>query len=149
VDWARLLTDPSARGRPYVVSTSDEFFGNEFDPVGSAAPPDAPFHVIGIRTPKAKFATYNYWTVGSININASQLEQLELYDYSTEKGRLELDNTASTQQRSVTHFQELIQNRVIPNEIQQTLPEPYNAVQTTAIQAYINGIQIPNSQAGS
>ena len=149
VDWARLLTDPSARGRLYVVSTSDEFFGNEFDPVGSAAPPDVPFHVIGIRTPKAKFATYNYWTVGSININASQLEQLELYDYSTEKGRLELDNTASTEQRLVTHFQELIQNQVIPNELQQTLPWPYNAVQTAAIQAYINGIQIPNSQAGS
>jgi arylsulfatase A-like enzyme len=148
VDWAGLLTNPSARGRDYVVSTSDEFFGDEFDPTGSAAPPNAPFHVIGVRTPKAKFATYNYWTVGTVDINSSQKQELELYDYSTEKGRWELENTASSQSHLVTYFQDLIQKQIIPNELQQALPQPYNQVQATAIQAYINGIQIPNSQKG-
>jgi uncharacterized sulfatase len=148
VDWKDLLTSPSAKGREYIVSTSDEFFGDEFDPIGSAAPPDAPFHVIGLRTPNAKFATYNYWTVGTTNISTTAKQELELYDYSTEKGRLELDNTASSQPKLAAYFQQLIQNQVIPNELQQSLPEPYNVVQAAAIQAYINGIQIPNSQAG-
>jgi arylsulfatase A-like enzyme len=145
VDWDALLTKPAAKGRDYIISTSDEFFGDEFDPAGTAAPPDAPFHVIGVRTCSAKFATYNYWTLGTTNINASQPQELELYDYSNEKGRLELDNTASSQSKLAAYFQQLIQNQIIPNELQQTLPEPYNAVQTAAIQAYINGIQIPNS----
>jgi hypothetical protein len=75
-----LLTKPSAKGRDYIISTSDEFFGDEFDPSGTAAPPDAPFHVIGVRTHSAKFATYNYWTLGTTNINSSQKQELELYD---------------------------------------------------------------------
>jgi hypothetical protein len=141
-----LLTKPSAKGRDYIISTSDEFFGDEFDPSGTAAPPDAPFHVIGVRTHSAKFATYNYWTLGTTNINSSQKQELELYDYSSGQGRLEVENTASSQSQLVTYFQQLIQSQVIPNELQQILPEPYNAVQTAAIQAYINGIQIPNSQ---
>ena len=146
VDWDALLTKPSSKGRDYIISTSDEFFGDEFDPSGTAAPTDAPFHVIGVRTHTAKFATYNYWTVGTTNINSAQKQELELYDYSTEKGRLELENTAASQSQLVEYFQQLIQNQVIPNELQQILPEPYNTVQTAAIQAYINGIQIPNSQ---
>jgi hypothetical protein len=64
VNWESLLQNPNEQGREYIISTSDEFFGDEFDPAETLAPADAPFYVIGVRTLERKFATYNYWTVG-------------------------------------------------------------------------------------
>ena len=145
VDWESLLQNPTGQGREYIISTSDEFFGDEFDPAGTLAPTDAPFHVIGVRTRERKFATYNYWTVGSVALNYSARQENELYDYSTEGGRLELDNVASSQPALFAQLQQFIQNEILPNHLRRQLPDPYQAVHETAIQAYINGIQEPNS----
>jgi arylsulfatase A-like enzyme len=145
VDWERLLHSPYGQGRDYIISTSDEFFGDEFDPSGTLAPADAPFHVIGVRTHDKKFATYNYWTVGSIALNYSARQENELYDHSTKDGRLELENLAGAQPALFAQLQHFIQNEILPHHLRRQLPEPYQAVHETAIQAYINGIQEPNS----
>jgi hypothetical protein len=46
-----------------------------------------------MRTPQAKLATYSHWPAEGI-APQSQAEEVELYDYSTRSGRLELENSA-------------------------------------------------------
>jgi arylsulfatase A-like enzyme len=147
VDWAGILVDPAGSGRNYIVSTSDEFFGNKLD--ATSGPTDVPSHVIGVRTPAAKFASYNYWKVGSIELNDSERQELELYDYLTPEGRLELDNRAGTRPWLIRELQDFIRHEVLPRELRRPLPEAYQAVHEVAVAAYIDGIQIPNSTDGA
>jgi arylsulfatase A-like enzyme len=90
LDLARILADPSAPGRPFVLHATDEIV-TEFAIETYAA--YAPLHVVAMRTPQAKFATYSHWPAEGI-APQSQAEEVELYDYSTHGGRLELENTA-------------------------------------------------------
>jgi len=90
LDLARILSEPEAPGRPYVVHATDEIV-TEFAVETYAA--DAPLHVVAMRTPTAKYATYSNWPYEGITPE-SQGEENELYDYSTQTGRLELHNSA-------------------------------------------------------
>ena len=54
---------------------------------------DAPLHVVALRTPAAKYATYSHWPDGTISTLSGGQER-ELYDYRTHSGRLELHNSA-------------------------------------------------------
>jgi arylsulfatase A-like enzyme len=89
LDLAQILGDPEASGRPYVLHTTDETV-TEFAIEPYQA--DAPLHVVAMRTPEAKYATYSNWLEGITP--QSQGEEDELYDYSTHSGRLELHNGA-------------------------------------------------------
>jgi arylsulfatase A-like enzyme len=90
LDLAAILADPTARGRPYVLHATDEIV-TEFAIEPYAA--NAPLHVVAVRTPKAKYATYSDWPAeGIAPVSAGQ--ESELYDYRTHGGRLELDNRA-------------------------------------------------------
>jgi arylsulfatase A-like enzyme len=87
-DLTRMLGDPAAPGRPYVLHATDEIV-TEFAIEPYAA--SAPLHVVGLRTAKAKYCLYSNWEYeGTTPI--SKGEQSELYDYSSRAGRLELDN---------------------------------------------------------
>jgi arylsulfatase A-like enzyme len=90
-DLAGILADPTAPGRPYVLHATDETV-TEFAIEPYAA--DAPLHVVALRTPAAKLATYTNWPVEGIE-PLPRGEEHELYDYSTHSGRLELHNSAS------------------------------------------------------
>lgn len=89
-DLAAILADPQAPGRPYVLHATDETV-TEFAVEPYAA--NAPRHVVAMRTPEAKFATYSNWPGTGIE-PLSDGEERELYDYSTDSGRLELHNSA-------------------------------------------------------
>ncbi len=89
-DLASILADPSAPGRDYVLHATDETV-TEFAIEPYAA--DAPLHVVALRTPQAKFATYSNWEGEQIAPLAEGQER-ELYDYGNESGRLELHNGA-------------------------------------------------------
>ena len=54
---------------------------------------NAPLHVIALRTPEAKFATYSNWSLEGI-VPDEQGQETELYDYRSQAGRLEIDNSA-------------------------------------------------------
>ena len=54
---------------------------------------NAPLHVVAIRTPEAKYATYSNWPLEGI-APSGQGREAELYDYRTQNGRLEIDNSA-------------------------------------------------------
>ena len=94
LDLARILADPEAPGRPYVLHATDEIV-TEFAVETYAA--DAPLHVVALRTPEAKYATYSNWPVEGI-APQSQGQENELYDYRTQTGRLELHNSAGESQ---------------------------------------------------
>jgi arylsulfatase A-like enzyme len=89
-DLARILADPSAPGRPYVLHATDEIV-TEFAIEPYAA--NAPLHVVAMRTPEGKYVTYSNWPASGIK-PLSQGQEHELYDYGTHGGRLELHNGA-------------------------------------------------------
>jgi arylsulfatase A-like enzyme len=89
-DLAAILADPNAPGRPYALHATDETV-TEFAVEPYAA--DAPRHVVAIRTPVAKYATYANWPSEGI-APLSQGQERELYDYSTQSGGMELHNSA-------------------------------------------------------
>jgi arylsulfatase A-like enzyme len=90
LDLAGILADPATPGRSYVLHATDETV-TEFAIEPYAA--DAPLHIVAIRTPQAKYATYSNWPeTGIAPLSVGQ--EVELYDYSTQRGRLELENSA-------------------------------------------------------
>ncbi|MVU82767.1 sulfatase-like hydrolase/transferase [Nocardia sp. ET3-3] len=91
-DLAAVARDPRAPGRPWVLHTTDE---HSIEEAAVRFNDDAPGHVIAVRTAEAKFVRYSHWVQGSAQIDAGQQEEYELYDYSTDDGRLELDNVAA------------------------------------------------------
>ncbi len=90
LDLARILAEPQAPGRPYVLHATDETV-TEYAIEPYAA--DAPLHVVAMRTQQAKYATYSDWSEGGIQ-PISEGAETELYDYSTASGRMELHNSA-------------------------------------------------------
>jgi arylsulfatase A-like enzyme len=86
----RLLADPHAPGRPYVLHATDEVVTEFADELYSA---NAPLHIVSMRTPAAKYAIYSHWPGNGTQALALGQER-ELYDYRTRAGRLELDNVA-------------------------------------------------------
>jgi arylsulfatase A-like enzyme len=90
LDLAGILADPAAPGRPYVLHATDEIV-TEFAVEPYAA--DAPLHVVALRTPVAKYATYSNWPAEGID-PLSRGQESELYDYSTHSGRQELHNSS-------------------------------------------------------
>ena len=90
-DLTRMLVDPAAPGRHYVLHATDEVV-TEFaiEPYQASAP----LHVVALRTAKGKYCIYSNWEYEGTN-PISRGEQTELYDYSSRSGRLELDNGAS------------------------------------------------------
>lgn len=91
-DVYSMLSNPSAPGRDYVLHATDETV-TEFAIEPYAA--DAPLHVVALRTPTAKYATYSNFAPGSIRL-LGEGRETELYDYSSPEGRMELQNVADS-----------------------------------------------------
>jgi arylsulfatase A-like enzyme len=120
-DLAGILADPGARGRPYVLHTTDEIV-TEFATEPYAA--DAPLHVVALRTARAKFATYADWTEGGIAPVKEGAER-ELYDYRTKEGRMETRNRAARRRSArggLERRMERMMERVLHAELRGLLP---------------------------
>jgi arylsulfatase A-like enzyme len=115
-DLAGMLADPNAPGRPFVLHTTDETV-TEYAVEPYAA--NAPRHVVAVRTPDAKYATYSDWQADGIELLAAG-EEDELYDYSTGDGRLELRNDAGHSPRRPALRQTLEQ--ALERELRRPLP---------------------------
>jgi len=61
LDLARILADPEAPGRPFVLHATDEVV-TEF----ATETYQAPLHVVAMRTQAAKYASYSNWPVEGI-----------------------------------------------------------------------------------
>jgi arylsulfatase A-like enzyme len=131
-DLAAILADSNAPGRPYALHATDETV-TEYAVESYAA--DAPLHVVALRTPEAKFATYSSWAPGDIEPLADG-EERELYDYSDDSGRLELHNSAGESELeaglSATHEQAFEQ------ELRRPLPAGLSDAQARGFRDYFN-----------
>ncbi|HRI14827.1 MAG TPA: sulfatase-like hydrolase/transferase [Verrucomicrobiota bacterium] len=128
-----MLRSAQAPGRPYVLLAYDERAPEYYTFL-----PDAPSHIVGMRTDLFKVATYTNWVGTTAEIDFSSL-QLEYYNYATERGRLELDNGANGPRvpavvKLVT--KNLLEN-LIPNELRAPLPGVYGAAQALAEKEYL------------
>ncbi|HEX3692161.1 MAG TPA: sulfatase-like hydrolase/transferase [Solirubrobacteraceae bacterium] len=113
---APMLADPSAPGRDYVLHATDETV-TEFAIEPYAA--DAPLHVVALRTPTAKYATYSDFVPGSLRA-IPQGREVELYDYSTSAGRMELENLAGNSPKEAALAAKL--GRAVREELREPLP---------------------------
>jgi arylsulfatase A-like enzyme len=116
LDIARILRDPSAPGRAHVLHATDEVVTEFADELYAW---NAPLHVVALRTPTAKIATYSNWLLGTTQ-SVAATEQRELYDYRTRPGRLELHNSAG-EELLEGPLRELL-NRAVESELRGKLP---------------------------
>jgi arylsulfatase A-like enzyme len=132
LDLSEILADPEAPGRPYVLHATDETVTEFAIELYSA---DAPLHVVALRTPKAKYATYSRWPDHRI-APLSLGQEAELYDYRTHEGRLELHNGAG---RS-PHEQALRTNleRATAQELRAPLPRHLQAAHARGFADYFS-----------
>jgi hypothetical protein len=86
---AAMLSNPNAKGRDYIIHTSDEDIpeqtfptGNNYDDVKTImnSSGNPPSHVIGYRTKTTKLGVYSYFAPGTIEIQKNG-QQAELYNY--------------------------------------------------------------------
>ena len=116
-DLAAIASDPRAPGRRWIAHVTDEVT-TEFAPTSYARA--TPRHVIAMRTPRAKYATYSHWRPNSNEITLHAQEH-ELYDYSTEHGRMELQNLAGLSPLE-SKLRRTLEDEVIPREVRRPLP---------------------------
>ncbi|WP_405490173.1 sulfatase-like hydrolase/transferase [Nocardia sp. NBC_00511] len=132
LDLTALCRNASAPGRPYIAHTTDEA---SIEEAALLFDSNAPAHVAMVRTADAKFATYSHWVDGRIQVDAAQEQEFELYDYSTDKGRLELDNQAASGNPLRSSMEQLLA-RAVDTEIQQPLPAYLKDAQDQGIDDY-------------
>jgi arylsulfatase A-like enzyme len=131
-DLAAMLRNPSALGREYVLHATDETV-TEFAVEPYAA--NAPLHVVALRTPQAKYATYSNFAPKSIKLLAAGRET-ELYDYSTPQGRLELSNDAGRSPLEGKLAARL--QRAVRDELREPLPQRLKAAHRRGMADYFN-----------
>jgi arylsulfatase A-like enzyme len=141
-DLAAIAANPSAPGRPWIAHVTDEIT-TEFAPTNYAR--GTPRHVIAMRTPHAKYATYSHWKRHSNEITLHAQEH-ELYDYSTQHGRLELQNLTGLSPIE-DRLRHTLEHDVIPHEIRQPLPARLAAVQRRGLADYFNILPRQGSSA--
>jgi arylsulfatase A-like enzyme len=127
---APMLSDPKAPGREHVLHATDEIV-TEFalEPYAS----DAPLHVVALRTPKAKYATYSNFLPDSLTAT-SEGREVELYDYSTAQGRMELENLAGSSPLESSMAAKL--RRAVREELREPLPRRLHAAHKRGVADY-------------
>jgi arylsulfatase A-like enzyme len=131
-DLAAMLGDPAAPGREYVLHATDETV-TEFAIEPYAA--SAPLHVVALRTPQAKYATYSNFAPGSIEPVPAGRET-ELYDYSTRPGRMELRNDAGRSSLEAKLGAQL--RRAVRDELRAPLPKRLKAARKRGLADYFD-----------
>jgi arylsulfatase A-like enzyme len=136
-DLTRMLANPSAPGRLYVLYTTDEVYPN-------ISPNQYNTHVIAYRTSAGKLGVYSGWQAGTVTIDPNRAQELEVYDYNQET-RLnqawEVPNVQSTSALTEPYYAALFgvggAGGLFGLELQGTLPAAYQAAQQTAINEYL------------
>lgn len=155
-DLAVMLKDPTARGRDYILHTSDEEIPEEGPELGYAyqdvrvrrAPLPMPWrrsvptHVIGYRTRRAKLGVYSHWRPGTIEVLAAG-QQAELYDYARYGLGEVVNNAPGGSMPDVPRFHALYQALFDPQwgalsrELRQPLPPFLQGIQWQAFADYL------------
>jgi arylsulfatase A-like enzyme len=150
-DLAAMLSDPNAKGRDYILHTSDEDIPEEGPKLGFAyqdiivnksVPGQPPSHVIGYRTKTAKLGVNSYFAPGTIQI-VTDGQQAEMYDYATHGIDEVINNAPGGSAPEPTLYATLYDALFNPtsgalvNELRQPLPASLQPVQQQAMSAYL------------
>lgn len=127
---APMLSDPSAPGRDYVLHATDETV-TEFAIEPYAA--NAPLHVVAMRTQKGKYATYSNFVPGGMRAS-NEGREVELYDYSTPRGRMELENVAGRSALEASMSAKL--RRAVREELRAPLPRRLHTAHKRGVADY-------------
>jgi arylsulfatase A-like enzyme len=143
LDIAGILADATAPGRSHVLHATDETV-TEFAIEPYAA--DAPLHVVALRTPQAKYASYSNWPEEGIT-PLSEGQEYELYDYSTTSGRLELHNSAGQSRLEESLRSEL--ERAFLEELRAPLPQHLIAAHARGFADYFSTARFAATSAAA
>ncbi len=153
----RMLRNPQAKGRDFILHTSDEDIPEEATKVGipytdalvrKVLPPpplpqeEPPSHAIAYRTKTAKLGVYSYFKQGSIQI-LKYGQQYEMYNYEQFGDGEVINNAPGGSQPKPKQFEKMYQelfNRdtgAVRNELRQPLPPPLRQVREQAISDYL------------
>lgn len=145
LDLTALLGDAEAPGRDYIVHATDED-GFEFGPRLFPFLQDAPFHVLGLITEDAKLGVYTDWADTSDDI-LTESQEVEFYDYATDEGRLELANTADSENPRFREMYQFLMTEAVPNELRAPLPEALEAARAESMAATVKRIAYDRAMA--
>ena len=135
LDLAAILADPAApRARPYVLHATDEIV-TEFAVEPYAA--DAPLHVMAIRTPRAKYATYSHWRHRQRSTPSPAVQEAELYDYSQRTRAASSSRTAPGTARSRPRCAQQLE-RAIDERAARAAPRALRAAQRRGFADYFS-----------
>ena len=145
IDLLNILRDPRTAGRDYALHTTDEFVPDALNYL------HAPLHVIGMisfkegadkKRYKQKLGVYTRWEeyvpgqpqarVRNVPQDPN-ITQLEYYDFFTEGGRQETDNTSTSPDARAAH-KALMDGptSILATELQMQLPAIYREAQEAA-----------------
>jgi len=117
------------RGVRYVLYATDEIIPDYFNFN------QAPTHLLGLRTEDTKLGLYAKWVPLTSDVISGSME-LEFYDHSTIRGKLEVDDTVDTDPRVNGMVQALL-NDIIPHQLQQPLPGTLRLQQEASKRAHL------------
>jgi len=123
-----LLQSNAARGREHLVMATDEVVPSFYNFN------NCPRYVLVLRTEEAKLGVYADWIPGTAIIDPRTIE-LEFYDYSTEQGRLELDNMPDDPR--ARHMLKKLLTRFVPQSMQAPLPGVYGVASDVARRQFL------------
>ena len=131
-DMFPILKSAAVSGRGYALFATDETLAYDFD---FATVPDKDgqrtgFHIQAVIKPQYKLGVYSRWPAETTDASTVG-QEYEFYDYATEAGRQEMDNTYRTSDVAKTAKDELL-NVLVPGELQKPLPASYLPVQKLA-----------------
>ncbi len=132
-DILAMLQKPQAPGRTHILHASDEIV-TEFAIRPYAA--NAPLHLTALRTPKAKLALYSNWLAKTAKITTAG-QEAELYDYRTQRGRMETENMIGREDPLEAEMRARLQ-RVAGEELHERLPRHLHKAQHEGFRDYFD-----------
>ncbi|TQF66484.1 sulfatase-like hydrolase/transferase [Rhodococcus spelaei] len=136
LDLMPVLRSSTASGRDHVVLAT-----NEHAPQATIWN-NSPQHIYVMRTPEAKVAVYSGWYGDTSMVDPSTF-QYEFYDYTTEGGRAELDNTFDDDPRAKGMAAQLM-TQYLPGQLAAPLPPAYQQQSAASMTRYLTYIQAVN-----
>lgn len=150
-DICSMLNDPSAPGRDYIITSTDEDVPSEAHqsdtPLGDIRQiiqnnGNPPGHVIGYRTSTAKLGVYSYFAPGTIDIMVAG-QEAELYNYQSDGIDEVINHAPGGSAPDQTLFTQLYNalfnptSGAVANELRQPLPRNLRRVQRRAFKTYL------------
>lgn len=138
-DMFPLLKSSTAAGRDYALFSSDETvtLWQDFATAPNAVKNQTAPHILGLVTQNSKTSVYSNWTPGTVEIANDGRQEYEYYNLSTERGKLELDNTYATSTEFPMMKAKLL-NDLALTEMRAPLPTSLRAAQASAKQQLID-----------